>query len=32
MLEWKIQNKTADKSDNKTWKDKSKDIGQRKET
>ena len=29
MLE---QNKTADKSDNATWRDKSKDISERKET
>ena len=26
MLVWKDQNKTADKSDNTTWIDKSKDI------
>ena len=29
---WKDQNKTTDKSDNTTWRDKSKDIDERKET
>ena len=29
MLEWKDQKKTADKSDNTTWRDKSNDFGKR---
>ena len=32
MLEWIDDNKIADKSDNETWWDKSKDIGERRET
>ena len=32
ILEWKDQNKTADKFDNATWRDKSKDFGENKET
>ena len=32
MLGWKDQNKTTDKSDKRTWRDNSKDYGERKET
>ena len=32
IMGWKDQNKTAEMSDNTTWKHKSKDIGKRRET
>ena len=32
ILGWKEQNKTADKSDNTRWREKSKDIVERRET
>ena len=31
IFRWKEQNETADKSDNTTWRDKPKDIGERRE-
>ena len=32
MLGWKNQSETADRVDNAIWRDKSKDIGERRET